>query len=76
MKIMCSKWIRGKNNNYLKGGLMNALQKEIKILTCERCGVHRFVRTDHTGREDICDFCEVIEENAIRNIKKFGRGVC
>jgi hypothetical protein len=55
---------------------MNALQKEIKILTCERCGVHRFVHTDHTGREDICDFCEVIEENAIRNIKKFGRGVC
>lgn len=52
---------------------MNVLQKEIKIITCVRCGVHRYVHTDYNGREDICDFCEVIEENAINNIKKFRR---
>jgi len=50
---------------------MTVLQKEIKIITCERCGCHRFVHTDHHGREDLCDFCEVLVENAIENIKRF-----
>lgn len=53
---------------------MNALQKEIKILTCELCGAHRFVHVDHIGKENLCDFCEVIEENEIERHIKSIRG--